>query len=266
MESIWINSIDGIRLQAAVHRSCLPNSLGTVIQVHGITVDMNEAGIYVRLADHLAESGFDVLRFSFRGHGESGGTQRGMTIAGEMLDLQAALDFAARELPGPLAIIAASFGAVSTCLSLPFIQDDLFGLALWCPVLDLKKTFIAPELPWAKQSFTEAAARSLSTQGYLLLDGKFEIGRVLYEEMRTLDPLKRFIESDLPSMIAHGDRDTYVPYDTARDAAAAHSNCTFHTIEGSDHGFETREIEDGIIELTAKWLEALVSIKRRCVL
>jgi alpha/beta superfamily hydrolase len=52
---------------------------------------MDEGGMFVRLADRLAAKGFDLLRFSFRGHGHSGGTQIGLTIAGEMLDLQAAL-------------------------------------------------------------------------------------------------------------------------------------------------------------------------------
>ena len=32
-----------------------------------------------------ADNGFDVVRFSFRGHGKSGGTQKEVTIAGEML-------------------------------------------------------------------------------------------------------------------------------------------------------------------------------------
>jgi alpha-beta hydrolase superfamily lysophospholipase len=34
---------------------------------------MDEGGMFVRLADRLAETGFSVLRFSFRGHGKSGG-------------------------------------------------------------------------------------------------------------------------------------------------------------------------------------------------
>jgi predicted alpha/beta hydrolase len=75
--------------------------------------------MFVRLAERLAAEAFTVVRFSVRGHGKSGGSQRGVTIAGEMLDLDAAISNAA----GPLAIIAASFGAVVTTLSLPCVRQ-----------------------------------------------------------------------------------------------------------------------------------------------
>ena len=94
--------------------------------------------MFVRLADRLASEGFAVLRFSFRGHGHSGGTQRGVTIAGEMLDLQAATELALRGYGPPLRIVAASFGAVSTLLSLPYLRERLAALVLWNPVLDLR--------------------------------------------------------------------------------------------------------------------------------
>src|SRR5438067_5563309 len=114
MQQVELTSIDGTRLDAAWHPARAQGQRGVVVQAHGITADMTEGGIFVRLADRLAEADFHVLRFSFRGHGSSGGTQRGMTIAGEMLDLQAGIDYMADRFPGPLFIVAASFGAVST--------------------------------------------------------------------------------------------------------------------------------------------------------
>jgi alpha-beta hydrolase superfamily lysophospholipase len=89
-EQVDLVSVDGVRLDAVVHRHADDVAArGVVVQTHGISADLTEGGMFVRLADRLAEAGFEVLRFSFRGHGRSGGTQRGATIAGEMLDLQA---------------------------------------------------------------------------------------------------------------------------------------------------------------------------------
>src|SRR5512139_821266 len=65
---------DGMRLEAAVHRHA-GAAAGAVVLAHGITVDMDEGGMFVSLADRLSEAGFGVLRFSFRGHGGSAGTQ-----------------------------------------------------------------------------------------------------------------------------------------------------------------------------------------------
>ncbi len=91
MQQLELVSVDGIRLDAAVHPPVGKQIRGTTIQAHGITADMDEDGMFVQLAERLSDTGFTVLRFSFRGHGRSGSTQRGVTIAGEMLDLQAVL-------------------------------------------------------------------------------------------------------------------------------------------------------------------------------
>lgn len=256
-ERISLESIDGIALDAVVHSAQTQSSMGAIIQAHGITADMNEGGMFVRLAEALANAGFDVLRFSFRGHGSSGGTQCGMTIAGEMLDLQSAIEYVKERFNKPLSIVAASFGAVSTCLSLTFIQNKLKSLALWNPVLDLRRTFIKPELPWAKESFNPEGFQQLLSQGYLLLDGEFKIGRVLYEEMKNYNPFTYFVESEIPSMIVHGDKDSYISYDISKKASKKHSNCEFFTIKDSDHGFDGRENEDNAIKITVNWLSKI---------
>ena len=55
MEHIKIRSIDGIELDAVIHPRMGHTPLGCVIQVHGITADMDEGGMFVRLAERLAD-------------------------------------------------------------------------------------------------------------------------------------------------------------------------------------------------------------------
>ena len=250
MKQLELVSIDGVPLKAALHSTGGQGHQGVVVQVHGINADMDEGGMFVRLADRLAETDFDVLRFSFRGHGGSGGTQRGVTIAGEMLDLQAAVDYVSERFPGPISVVAASFGAVSTSLSLPWLGDRLDRLVLWNPVLDLLRTFVAPELPWGTENFSAEQQKLLSSQGFLVMDGEFEVGRVLFEEFHHYQPLDYFVASSAPALVVHGDQDSYVSYDIARAAASGRGSCAFHTVAGSDHGFDSREQEDEAIEVT----------------
>ncbi|MEY9846129.1 alpha-beta hydrolase superfamily lysophospholipase [Streptacidiphilus sp. BW17] len=255
MDKIQLASVDGLALDAAVHRVPMGRRpVGTVIQAHGINTDKDEGGMFIRLAEALAESGFTVIRFSFRGHGASDGAQRGITIAGEMLDLEAAVDFAVREHPGPLFMVAASFGAVATSLSLPWLGEHLSGVVLWNPVLDLRRTFLEPELPWGIENFSESAQDRLHDEGSLMLDGEFELGRVLFAEMRCHQPGESFTADSTPAIIIHGDRDSYVSYDIAREAAQKHPRCGFHSIHGSDHGFDSREREDEAITVSVGWL------------
>ncbi|MGH3922149.1 MAG: alpha/beta fold hydrolase [Pseudonocardiaceae bacterium] len=231
MTAVELVAADGVRLDAVAHR---PQSgpVGMVIQAHGITADKDEGGMFIRLAEQLSTAGFTVLRFSYRGHGASGGTPRGVTIAGELLDLQAAVEHAQKEHPGPLSIVAASVGAVSTALSLPHLEDHLAGLVLWNPVLDLRATFVEPELPWGLDNFGPTQQTLLRTQGYLRVDGEFELGRVLFDEFALYEPLPAFTASSVPTLVIHGDADTYVSYRMARAAAAAHRNAQLHTVVG----------------------------------
>ncbi|WP_394617398.1 alpha/beta hydrolase [Lentzea sp. JNUCC 0626] len=253
MQRVHLASLDGVHLEAALHRAPA-NSRGTVVLAHGITVDMDEGGMFVRLADQLAHNGFDALRFSFRGHGNSGGMQAGTTIAGEVLDLQAAVEHARRELPGPLSIIAASFGAVSTSLSLPWLQHEVERVVFWNPVLDLHRTFVEPELPWGEKNFNREQQEHLSAHGFLLIDGEFRLGRIMFDEFSRYQPAQEFVRDTRPALVVHGDLDSYVSYSIARDAAAARANCDFRTVVGSDHGFDSREREDEAITVTVDWL------------
>lgn len=256
-EAFALCSVDGLALEARVHHPSETASHtradvgGAVVLVHGITADLEEGGMYRRLADQLADAGFGVVRFSFRGHGASAGTPRGVTIAGEMLDVEAAIGRALAEFGGPLVVLASSFGAVPVLESSAYTRPD--RLVLWNPILDLQRTFVEPELPWGRANFNPGAWVLANREGALLVDGVFELGRALLAEFSRYNPGAVFRASDVPALIVHGDRDSYVSYNIAR-AAAQDRGCGFHTVVGSDHGFDSREREDEAIAVTLDWI------------
>jgi pimeloyl-ACP methyl ester carboxylesterase len=258
-ESVRLVSIDGLALDARVHRPPsrpAGGELGSVVLAHGIDTDMDEGGMYRRLATRLTQAGFGVLRFSFRGHGVSAGTQRGVTIAGELLDLDAAVCRARVEFGDDCTIVASSFGAVSALESLRYLRPD--RLVLWNPILDMRQTFIEPELPWGQENFGAERWEAAMRDGTLMVDDSFEIGRTMLTELARYRPYDAFIESFTPALVVHGELDTYVSYEIARAAArtrASHAVTDFHTVEGSDHGFDSREREDEAIVVTVEWIE-----------
>lgn len=263
VDTVSLRTHDGVPLDARMHQAAGTESIGVVIQAHGITADLDEGGMFVRLAERLASSGFAVLRFSFRGHGRSGGSSRGVTIAGELLDFQAALDFVAERRLGDLSIVAASFGAVPTLHTLKYIENTMRGLVLWNPVLDLRHTFLAPELPWGKENFGPEPRQRLAKDCFLTVDGSFEMGSVLFDEFCRWDPRTAFSESTVPSLVVHGDHDSAVSYKIARDATRERSNSSLYTIAGSDHGFNSRKREEEAIAVTADWLMIQYGAARR---
>lgn len=242
---------DGLALDARAHEPCRQPPVAVAVFTHGINTDLDEGGMYVRLAQRLANDGVGVLRFSFRGHGRSAGSARGVTIAGEMLDVETAVAEARRRWSGvPLVMVAASMGAVAALETAHFTRPDF--LVLWNPVLDLRRTFIEPELPWGRENFHAGAWTAAERDGFLLLDGEFELGRVFLDEFHRYRPLTTFNASTAPALVVHGSEDSYVSYEVARQAAAR-SGCTLHTVDGSDHGFDTRDREDEAVDVTAAW-------------
>jgi alpha-beta hydrolase superfamily lysophospholipase len=229
MVPVALAALDGVRLEAAVELPSTDASVGTVVQVHGLAASMDRGELARPTAQRLVGNDFCVLRFSFRGHGNSAGEPRGATIAGELLDLAAAVEFAERELPAPLSVAAAGFGTVAAALSLPYLADRLRALVLWAPVFDLRRDGVPP-------------VRS------------FEVGRVLLDELRVYRPLDAFMAGDVPSLVLHGDRDRFASYEIARAAAAAKVRCAFHTVHGADHGFAEPAQREDATRVTVDWL------------
>ncbi len=249
--SLIFRSIDGVALDATVVR--VPEPQGSVLMIHGMTATKDEGGMYSRLAQALASEAVDSLRFSFRGHGQSGGEQTSATIAGEMGDLLAAI-MQWRELGGTnLNVVASSFGAVAL-LALSSVTDlRMNRLVLWNPVLDLCHTFLEPGLPWGRKNFGMERVRESFSSGWLSNDG-FRLSAALFAEMPHYDIQAYFAALPTPSLVIHGSDDSYVSFEIAQRAATANPQATFIAIPNADHGFDRPDEEQTAIRETVSFL------------
>lgn len=251
-ERITIKSLDGLDLDARLLRQ--QRSTISVLLVHGFGVDLHEEGTFDVLAERLFENKASVARFSFRGHGASAGTQDGMTISGERLDLSAAYRWMTSCLPGPYSILAASFGAVSTLLQLRALNPKPLRLVLWNPVLDLDAIFVNPVTSWGKKNFGAKALEQAIRQGYSKVDGAFHIGQVFLEEVRLFSGNLGLLNiGELQTLVVHGAKDSYVPISSSRSLAQKH-NVRLIEIPHSDHGFPDPESEQIAMRETVPWL------------
>ncbi len=257
-EKVFYRSTDGVRICAILHEATFAPK-GNVVLAHGITVDKDEEGAFVELATGLCAAHYNVLRFDFRGHGESGGLQEEMTIAGELHDLATSIDYARKRWSLPTRLVAASFGAVAAVIYAAERQD-LPCMVLWNPGLDLRRTFFEPKTPWAQQWFNPEAFAFLEEHGYMLLEG-FKIGRSLFEEMKQLEPLKNMSKITCPVLTLHGDKDTYASYEVSKAYAKCNKQSKFITVPGAEHGFGTPDERQFVISKTVEWFQRYLSSK-----
>jgi exosortase A-associated hydrolase 1 len=89
---------DGCRLIGVLHLPAKPATRGVLIVTGGPQYRVGSHRQFVLLARHLAAAGVPVMRFDYRGMGDSGGDQRNFDQVGD--DLRAAIGQFFRALPG----------------------------------------------------------------------------------------------------------------------------------------------------------------------
>lgn len=240
MKKVFFTTSDGLKLCGIWD---LPSNKTnkTIILAHGITVDKDEDGVFINLANLLRDNGYAVFRFDFRGHGESEGKSINMTIAGEMLDLEAAFNHVVEQGYEKIGLVGASFGGGVSTIFVLNNQDKLECLCLWNPCLNYDHCFINPTLPWIRAR-KKHMKKDLQEKGWTTLGSrKFVLGKRLFDEMANLLPYKELKNIKIPLVIIHGDKDTYVPYKDSNEAVWGMDNGSLITIKDGEHGFHEPE-------------------------
>ncbi|MCK4282783.1 MAG: alpha/beta fold hydrolase [Candidatus Brocadiae bacterium] len=198
-----------------------------LIMCHGFTGHKAEAHrLFVEAARDFCDHGLAVLRFDFRGSGDSEGDFADMTVSGEIADAAAALEFLASrpEVDGDrLGVLGLSIGGcVSACLA--GREPAVRALVLWAAVAHLERLTerLAPEL---------GGGKVLDMQGWA-------VGRALLDDVSHIEPLREVARYAGPSLVVHGSQDDTVPPSDAADyRVALGGHCRLHYVEGADHVF-----------------------------
>src|ERR1700753_2701266 len=85
-KKISYQSGDGLLLSGVFNLAKKGNAFA--LMAHGINMDKNEwNNLHFKISNDLNEQNISTFRFDYRGHGESKGSIRDMTIIGEYLDV-----------------------------------------------------------------------------------------------------------------------------------------------------------------------------------
>ena len=224
MVKISFRSSDGVKLVGILEKPKLKTKT-CIIVCHGRTGNKNEKGL-VLFANSLINVGFAIFRFDFRSHGESGGRDRDMTVAGEEKDLKAAYRLLLKKGYNRFGIAAASFAGAPASFFTPKHQAKVKALALLFPRLD----FIGYYRKW----IGSGERRLLDKQGFINMDNRFKGGKRLFDEALRIKPVKELAKLKIPILFVHGDKDSSVPYaDSVKYSKKLKAKLV--TIKGGDH-------------------------------
>ncbi len=233
-------SADGLKLCGILTKPKV-ETRKCVILCHGITVDKDEHnGAFKGLASKLAEAGFAVFRFDFRGHGESEGKSIDVTVSGEKKDLEGAILFL-RELGyEKFGMVAASFAGGAVSLFVGEHPDVASAIVLWNAGIDYESN-MNPKTTWAKRNWGKPAFERVEKFGFTEIGSKkFKVGKALFSELIKLEPWKELQKAKIPILFVHGDKDTYIPYSESVKYSKL-LGAKLITIHGAEHGFRDRK-------------------------
>lgn len=243
---VTIHSADGTAVPG-IFTEPREGSSVQMLMLHGITTHKNEFGdFFGRVARLLAHNGIGTLRIDFRGHGDSPVGSRSFSIASQVLDTLASIDWLLSNTKAERAnLLGCSFGAPPTLFAAQLRPQTVGSISLLCPVLDYHKTFLEPSTEWAAELFNPTTLSQADQTGVLYMTDNFAIDIKLIIEMAIIKPFEALRQLQAPTLLIHGEADSMVPYTISKEYAMDLDHVRFLGMPHMEHGFTDENDEIG---------------------
>lgn len=201
-----------------------------VVASHGLLAN-KDSDKYVALGERMAREGIALLRFDFRGCGESEGRIEESTVSGRIDDLGAALDFV-RSYPGlghGLGLLGSSLGGYVSLIKASMDRG------------------VGAIVVWATPSHLDGLESKKGEEGIARL------GEPFFNDLR-----RHRLLPHLPKvsrcLLIHGERDELVPVDQAWEIfRGLGAPKEIHIIEGADHRLTDEARRRRAVDLSVAW-------------
>jgi pimeloyl-ACP methyl ester carboxylesterase len=247
-------TLDGLQLAGTIVTPDPPPA-SAVLLVHGGGVTREEGGFFTRLADGLADAGITSLRYDLRGHGESEGRPEESSLAAHLNDIRVAREHLLTVVSVPtFQLLGTSFGGGLAAYYAAKRPDELTRLVLLNPQLNYKNRYIDQKPRWVGDFLDDEASAQLKEQGYL--EHRYPVlhSRAFLNEVFWIRPNEVISEIQSPTLLVHGTKDTFVPVETSREAAAQlQIEHKLVEIDGAQHGFAVHEDPQYLNPQSQEW-------------
>jgi dipeptidyl aminopeptidase/acylaminoacyl peptidase len=220
-----------------------------VILVHGWSA--NKLGtwnaFFVRAAREFSKNGFAVLRFDFRGSGDSEGRFEDQTITSMLKDLDAVITQASEKYPeidnNKVCLIGHSQGAYISFLQATK-DKRIKCLVSWMGRLSDLKEF------WSKTRFDE-----INRKGYIY-EWDYKITKKHVKDSLKYNLSKICKRIKIPTLFIYGESDDLVPpSEGIKFCKKIKSPKKIVIIKDLDHTFSGESVKMRVIRITLQWLK-----------
>jgi hypothetical protein len=220
---------EGQRISGILH---LPEQKNPrcVIASHGLLSSKNSKK-YIALGERISKEGITMLRFDFRGIGESEGRIEDDTVSSRIVDLSSAIDFirSRPDLGNRIGLVGSSLGGFISLIKAS-MDKEIRAVVIWATPLhmnDLKSKERDEDTPLPPEAFFEDLPK------------------------HRLLPLLPKVSNGL---VIHGEKDELVPVAQAWEIFYhLREPKEIHIIEGADHRLTAPAHRQRAIDLTVDW-------------
>lgn len=231
-EHVSFSTSEGCSLRGSIHHPG-SSALGCIITCHGLFSSKDSAKFTV-LGERFAQEKFALLRFDFRGCGESDGVVQDTTITGRKEDLQAAVAFIQHHIPSSahtVGFLGSSIGGSIAMLVAPY-HASVKAVVTWAT-------------PFSFEGMRKAITYSTSPR----LRENFFIDANRYSP-------HQFVPRVNNLLIIHGDDDNTVSVDHAHKLyQAAKEPKGLEIVEGADHVFSNHNHREKAMNVSLSWFK-----------
>jgi pimeloyl-ACP methyl ester carboxylesterase len=233
----------------------------TIVMCHGYASEAGDGGFATRFASLTAAAGMRVVRFDFRGHGESPGDTRDISLRGQREELKAVLGALGPSPGEPLVLIGASFGSSAVVHVAHELSPSPAGVVLWNPGIRYADSLADGGGAFARRVQAGRAARDLPPWAYSrVLEPDHYFSHALVEEMRADDTAEVLASIAVPVLAFHSRLDSIVPHRYLVDVARVQPLLDVRLLWLARHGL--RERRRLVHRATLSWIRERVSAAR----
>ncbi len=232
-----------------------------VVMFHGFAGNKVENHrLFVQTARSLSGSGFVVLRFDFRGSGDSDGDFEDMTIPGETSDAEKVLTYLARQRwvnNEAVGVLGLSMGGRVGAILASKDKRVKFLILYSAALSPLRPRFMSD----ADVEARKAMEKALNSGGAVKVREGWYLKKPFFDTVDDTVPLDVIHRISVPILIVHGEKDEVVPLSDSTKAfeivKSLNRKNELHIIRGGDHVFLEKEHTQEVIKKTQDWLSSL---------
>jgi alpha-beta hydrolase superfamily lysophospholipase len=252
MNDYIVTTSDGIKL-SATNYVLHTNPKATIFISHGFTVpSAGPANILADVAAKLAENGYAVVTWDYRGHGRSEGNDYDVTLDTFRTDFDAIFQ---HNQPGAaFGVLGFSIGGMTAINYFADRAVQPAAMVLYSPALDMwDGAFNYSDSAMGKSYQAALKDGSLEKDGWFVAPSGFRIGRKMVESARKMadNTAKNLDKIHTKTLIIQGAKDQMLNYQLMR--RLGEKKVDEYVVLDTVHGLT--EQKDEAIALTVDWFD-----------